>query len=914
MTKQVQTELLPPGWKVSHKLRSHPTESYHLNDEETLKKLKGHAERAPMTIVKKKDNSLSLQFSTGAYMEAVGPLVKFWRGAEGKGKINADDTDGLEVKVTNVKTKTEHGEKTVWTIVKLDVDDVEVTITCFDTQVSMRVQGGHKQFSERALIPYLEEEIKDHAKKIKDINTHFRNFKNEQGKTAAAGKENLAPKNRRTNFKLSKVVTEQQLEESDIDMSELEDSIISVESDKQEDLVELEEENQPSPIDKSNKVAVTPDETFCLENNLTLAPKAKALWVDLNLPKNWNAENNVLSGRSLPSADIAALLHAVHATSKPGEMTLEETTESIDKSVEPLEDSGGPEKESVEPTALLREPEVQALVQTEEGLGSTKELDAGESLQKDGQLDSARELEAEDTTQMEGQHGSAGGMAAQVPGSLGLADGLKGNQVPASGMEARGRLLLDPCRPTHDTSGDVLRFLSEMRKQSDRLADMEIRNKNMEQMIVSLQESFHKVASRLERHQSGAPAATGVARVPQEDHLPASSPPSRQATGGARARSPPRLPRARARSPPRLPRARARSPPRLPRARARSPPHLPRVPRPAVGQEDQAEVLELPMRIHAAGRSQGLDHSIRDTLKCNKCDHTATNERRMSNHVENIHTKAQQATAPLALLVGDSHLGSVNRREVEKVLGRGPRLIAPGAIRPREDRAYCSTPEWPGARYPQNSLQQMVPELLGERKYTSLIMMAPTNDITNLKQVRSKQEQEKLAIQSARNTIQVAVMALKSVEKVLILEQPIRLDEMAGLSEFSKLKLREFAKSCPQAGRIKIGSSRPDILNTEKKKTEVFGYPTAHKVDGIHMRGEKGKDFLTETIKEAVKFAGLADSDSRVGTGIQSSQRTEEQEQGWSRVERGPRSSPRLDGQERSWADVTTNTFYTLSN
>ena len=80
------------------------------------------------------------------------------------------------------------------------------------------------------------------------------------------------------------------------------------------------------------------------------------------------------------------------------------------------------------------------------------------------------------------------------------------------------------------------------------------------------------------------------------------------------------------------------------------------------------------------------------------------------------------------------------------------------------------------------------------------------------------------------------------------------------------------------------------------------------------MRGEKGKDFLTETIKEAVKFAGLADSDSRVGTGIQSSQRTEEQEQGWSRVERGPRSSPRLDGQERSWADVTTNTFYTLSN
>ena len=81
MTKQVQSELLPPGWTVSQKLRSQPTESYYLNDEETLKKLKGHAERTPMTMVQKKDNSLSLQFSTGAYMEAVGPLLKFWKGA-----------------------------------------------------------------------------------------------------------------------------------------------------------------------------------------------------------------------------------------------------------------------------------------------------------------------------------------------------------------------------------------------------------------------------------------------------------------------------------------------------------------------------------------------------------------------------------------------------------------------------------------------------------------------------------------------------------------------------------------------------------------------------------------------------------------------------------------------------------------
>ena len=286
----------------------------------------------------------------------------------------------------------------------------------------------------------------------------------------------------------------------------------------------------------------------------------------------------------------------------------------------------------------------------------------------------------------------------------------------------------------------------------------------------------------------------------------------------------------------------------------------------------------------------------------------------MDNHIRNIHTQPQKATTPLTLLVGDSHLNSVNQREVEKVLGRGPRLVTPGASRPREDRAYCSSPGWIGARYPQNSLQQMVPELLGERKYTSLIMLAPTNDITNLKQVQGESEREKLATQSARNTVKVAELALKSVEKVLIIEQPVRVDEMAGLSDFSKLKLREFVRSSPKAGQIKIGSSRPDILATEKKKIEVFCRPNDRKVDGIHMRGDKGKDFLTETIKEAVRFAGLADRDSRMGGGRQSPQGMERQRQGWSKVERGPRSSPRLDERGTIWADVASNKFYHLSN
>ena len=286
----------------------------------------------------------------------------------------------------------------------------------------------------------------------------------------------------------------------------------------------------------------------------------------------------------------------------------------------------------------------------------------------------------------------------------------------------------------------------------------------------------------------------------------------------------------------------------------------------------------------------------------------------MENHIRNIHRSPQLSSKPLTLLVGDSHLGSVNGREVEKVLGRGSMLVTPGASRPREDRAYCSTPEWPGARYPNNSLQQMVPELLGERKYANMIMLAPTNDITNLKEVQGKEERERLAIESAKNTLRIAEKALESVDQVLIMEQPVRVDSLAKLSEFSKSKLREFARSCPLAGRIRIGSSRPDILNSDEKKAEVFGKPSDRKADGIHMRGWKGKEFLTETLKEAIRHAGLVDRDSRMGGATESAQRLEHQELGWTRVGRGARLAPRMDSQTTSWAGVASNRYSSLSN
>ena len=195
-----------------------------------------------------------------------------------------------------------------------------------------------------------------------------------------------------------------------------------------------------------------------------------------------------------------------------------------------------------------------------------------------------------------------------------------------------------------------------------------------------------------------------------------------------------------------------------------------------------------------------------------------------------------------------------------------------------------------------------------------MIMLAPTNDISNLRDVEGRQEQERLAAQSARNTVKIPEKALESVGKVLIMEQPARVDKMADLSEYSRKKFRELVESCPLAGRIRIGSNRADIVASQEKRVEVFGKPNDRKADGIHMRGAGGKKFLTETIKEALHCSGLADKDTRGEKGRQSASRMAGQGQGWTRVEGQARPSPLLEEQRTSWADVANNRFFPLSN
>ena len=93
-----------------------------------------------MEIINNPNGSKTILFSTGAYIKVVSPLVKEWKQVEGD-FITKEMVDNMEIKVVNVEHSTDSNGTIVHYIVKLCVDGIDVTVTCFDTKLTMTVQG-----------------------------------------------------------------------------------------------------------------------------------------------------------------------------------------------------------------------------------------------------------------------------------------------------------------------------------------------------------------------------------------------------------------------------------------------------------------------------------------------------------------------------------------------------------------------------------------------------------------------------------------------------------------------------------------------------------------------------------------------------------------------------------------------------
>ena len=97
-------------------------------------------------------------------------------------------------------------------------------------------------------------------------------------------------------------------------------------------------------------------------------------------------------------------------------------------------------------------------------------------------------------------------------------------------------------------------------------------------------------------------------------------------------------------------------------------------------------------------------------------------------HTTNTHKQQTASNIDWGLIVGNSHIKSVQTRRLEK-LCRGKRLRNPASTSRKEGSAYTTTKYWPNARFPDSNLEERVPKLLSERKYDYLITLTPSNNI-----------------------------------------------------------------------------------------------------------------------------------------------------------------------------------------
>ena len=237
---------------------------------------------------------------------------------------------------------------------------------------------------------------------------------------------------------------------------------------------------------------------------------------------------------------------------------------------------------------------------------------------------------------------------------------------------------------------------------------------------------------------------------------------------------------------------------------------------------------------------------------CNTCEKEFNNNAELSTHILDKHN-----TNNWALLVGDSHVKTVKSRHIERKL-KGNKLRNPAASSPREGSAYTTTRDWPNAHFPNSNLADRVPELLKERSFESIIVLTPSNNITNIDQL-DWEDQNKLAIKTSTDTVRIVEKALEqhnSLEKAVVVELPPRADSirLQELTEFANFALRDTIEKSTYRSQITL--ARLDSLYQYAEK-DIFGSPSTRKNDGIHMRGRLGATAYTECIVTALKVAGL---------------------------------------------------------
>ena len=113
--------------------------NYILNVKATLDKLQAAANKQAIEVTRN-IGSTTVHLSTGAYVSVVVPLVLAWKDIEGH-HIDDKLVDGMDIIVDTFTTKKDKAGTIEHYRIKLAVDGQKVTVTCFDTTLTVMVQA-----------------------------------------------------------------------------------------------------------------------------------------------------------------------------------------------------------------------------------------------------------------------------------------------------------------------------------------------------------------------------------------------------------------------------------------------------------------------------------------------------------------------------------------------------------------------------------------------------------------------------------------------------------------------------------------------------------------------------------------------------------------------------------------------------
>ena len=158
-----------------------------------------------------------------------------------------------------------------------------------------------------------------------------------------------------------------------------------------------------------------------------------------------------------------------------------------------------------------------------------------------------------------------------------------------------------------------------------------------------------------------------------------------------------------------------------------------------------------------------------------------------------------------------------------------------------------------GGRFPEGCQETRLPKLAGEREYRFLVVCESSSDITNLRDVQSRDIRVLLAGQSSLNTLNVIERVLftyPSIERVIILPRPPRSDDqhLHLLSKHATVKLRKALAFSVFSKKIFMGDYRD--FEEAALKNPAFYFENG---DGIHFRTMAGKHIFTKAVIKSIQ-------------------------------------------------------------